>query len=69
MTKTTPPVAIIMGSQSDWATMKHAAETLDALGVPHVDRIVSAHRDKFLEITHEVFGLDRLGSRQTATAS
>uniref|UniRef100_UPI0035A8A2EC 5-(carboxyamino)imidazole ribonucleotide mutase n=1 Tax=Mesorhizobium sp. LHD-90 TaxID=3071414 RepID=UPI0035A8A2EC len=33
-----------MGSQSDWATMKHAAETLDALGVAHDDRIVSAHR-------------------------
>ncbi|PIU04749.1 AIR carboxylase family protein, partial [Methylobacterium sp. CG09_land_8_20_14_0_10_71_15] len=30
-----PPVAIIMGSQSDWATMRHAAETLDALGIPH----------------------------------
>jgi 5-(carboxyamino)imidazole ribonucleotide mutase len=38
------PVAIIMGSQSDWATMTHAAETLDALGVPHEVRIVSAHR-------------------------
>jgi 5-(carboxyamino)imidazole ribonucleotide mutase len=38
------PVAIIMGSQSDWATMRHAAETLDALGVPHEVRIVSAHR-------------------------
>ncbi|MCJ2083700.1 5-(carboxyamino)imidazole ribonucleotide mutase [Methylobacterium sp. J-090] len=38
------PVAIIMGSQSDWATMRHAAETLDALGVAHTDRIVSAHR-------------------------
>src|ERR671911_1967252 len=38
------PVAIIMGSQSDWATMRHAAETLDALGVPHETRIVSAHR-------------------------
>jgi 5-(carboxyamino)imidazole ribonucleotide mutase len=38
------PVAIIMGSQSDWATMKHAAETLDALGIAHDDRIVSAHR-------------------------
>jgi 5-(carboxyamino)imidazole ribonucleotide mutase len=37
-------VAIIMGSQSDWATMRHAAETLDALGVAHDDRIVSAHR-------------------------
>ncbi len=40
----TPPVAIIMGSQSDWATMKHAADTLDRLGIPHDDRIVSAHR-------------------------
>lgn len=38
------PVAIIMGSQSDWATMKHAAEMLDALGVAHDTRIVSAHR-------------------------
>ncbi|HEX8168023.1 MAG TPA: 5-(carboxyamino)imidazole ribonucleotide mutase [Beijerinckiaceae bacterium] len=38
------PVAIIMGSQSDWATMRHAAETLDALGVRHEVRIVSAHR-------------------------
>jgi 5-(carboxyamino)imidazole ribonucleotide mutase len=37
-------VAIIMGSQSDWATMKHSADTLDALGVSHDDRIVSAHR-------------------------
>ena len=40
----TPPVAIIMGSQSDWTTMKHAAETLDALGLAHDDLIVSAHR-------------------------
>jgi 5-(carboxyamino)imidazole ribonucleotide mutase len=39
-----PSVAIVMGSQSDWATMKHAAETLDALGIAHDDRIVSAHR-------------------------
>jgi 5-(carboxyamino)imidazole ribonucleotide mutase len=39
-----PLVAIVMGSQSDWATMKHAAETLDALKIPHDDRIVSAHR-------------------------
>jgi 5-(carboxyamino)imidazole ribonucleotide mutase len=38
------PVAIIMGSQSDWATMRHAAETLDALEVPHEARVVSAHR-------------------------
>ena len=39
-----PPVAIIMGSQSDWATMQHAADTLDALSVPHEAFIVSAHR-------------------------
>ncbi len=39
-----PSVGIIMGSQSDWATMRHAAETLDALGVPYEARIVSAHR-------------------------
>ncbi len=39
-----PPVAIIMGSQSDWATMRHAAETLEALQVAHEARIVSAHR-------------------------
>ena len=38
------PVAIIMGSQSDWATMKHAAETLDTLGIGYEARIVSAHR-------------------------
>jgi 5-(carboxyamino)imidazole ribonucleotide mutase len=41
---TRTPVAIIMGSQSDWATMKHAAETLDRLGVGFDARIVSAHR-------------------------
>jgi 5-(carboxyamino)imidazole ribonucleotide mutase len=40
----TPPVAIIMGSQSDWTTMKHAAQTLEALEVAHDARIVSAHR-------------------------
>ena len=37
-------VAIVMGSQSDWATMKHAADTLDALGVSYEAQIVSAHR-------------------------
>ena len=37
-------VAIVMGSQSDWQTMKHAAETLGALGVSYDARIVSAHR-------------------------
>lgn len=38
------PIAIIMGSQSDWATMKHAAETLDALALGYEAKIVSAHR-------------------------
>ena len=37
-------VGIIMGSQSDWSVMRHAAETLDALEVAHERRIVSAHR-------------------------
>jgi 5-(carboxyamino)imidazole ribonucleotide mutase len=40
----TAAVAIIMGSQSDWDTMRHAADTLTALGVSHEDHIVSAHR-------------------------
>ena len=40
-----PPVAgVVMGSRSDWDTMKHAAATLRALGVPHEVRVVSAHR-------------------------
>ena len=37
-------VGIIMGSQSDWETMRHAAETLDQLGVAHEVKVVSAHR-------------------------
>lgn len=39
-----PLVGLIMGSKSDWETMVHAAETLDALGVPYERRVVSAHR-------------------------
>ena len=39
-----PLVGIIMGSSSDWDTMRHAAEMLDQLGVPHETKIVSAHR-------------------------
>ena len=39
-----PLVGIIMGSSSDWETMRHAAETLDQLEVPHEARVVSAHR-------------------------
>ena len=37
-------VGVIMGSQSDWETMRHAAETLEELGIPHEVRVVSAHR-------------------------
>ena len=44
VSKGAQPVAIIMGSQSDWSTMRHAAETLEALGIGHEARIVSAHR-------------------------
>jgi 5-(carboxyamino)imidazole ribonucleotide mutase len=39
-----PRVGIIMGSQSDWSTLRNAAETLETLGVAHETRIVSAHR-------------------------
>ena len=41
---TAPLIGLIMGSQSDWATLRKAAELLDALGIPHETKIVSAHR-------------------------
>jgi 5-(carboxyamino)imidazole ribonucleotide mutase len=41
---TEPLVGIIMGSRSDWETMRHAAETLEQLGVAHETKVVSAHR-------------------------
>lgn len=44
MATESPPVAIIMGSRSDWPTMKHAADTLDRLGVAWDAKVVSAHR-------------------------
>ncbi len=44
MTATPPLVGIIMGSTSDWATLRHAADTLERLAVPHEVRVVSAHR-------------------------
>jgi 5-(carboxyamino)imidazole ribonucleotide mutase len=44
MPRTVPPVAIVMGSQSDWETMREAASVLEELGVRHAARIVSAHR-------------------------
>ncbi len=54
MAKQRADVAIIMGSQSDWATMKHAADTLAALGIPYDSRIVSAHRtpQRLYEFAH-----------------
>jgi len=44
MVEDRPLVGIIMGSRSDWETMRHAAETLDQLGVAHETKVVSAHR-------------------------
>ena len=44
MAQTNPIVAIIMGSKSDWETMRHAVEMLDDLGVPNEARVLSAHR-------------------------
>lgn len=48
-------VGIIMGSQSDWETMKNAADTLEQLGVPHETRVVSAHRtpDRMFEYAEQ----------------
>ena len=45
MNTTTPAVGIIMGSRSDWETMRHSAETLDKLGVASETRVISAHRN------------------------
>ncbi len=44
MSASRPPVAIIMGSRSDWPTLKGAAETLDKLGVAYEAKVISAHR-------------------------
>ncbi len=51
MTPSAARIAIIMGSQSDWSTLRHAADTLDELGVEYEARIVSAHRtpDRMVE--------------------
>jgi 5-(carboxyamino)imidazole ribonucleotide mutase len=56
--KSKASVAIIMGSQSDWETMRHAAQTLDALGVGYEARIVSAHRtpDRLVEFAKSAEG-------------
>jgi 5-(carboxyamino)imidazole ribonucleotide mutase len=53
-----PLIGIIMGSTSDWETMRHAAETLDALGVPHETKVVPAHRTpkRLYEYAHAAKG-------------
>ncbi|MEQ1890791.1 MAG: 5-(carboxyamino)imidazole ribonucleotide mutase [Alphaproteobacteria bacterium] len=58
MAKTIPLIGIIMGSQSDWPTMRHAADTLKALEVPFEAKIVSAHRtpDRLFEYARAARG-------------
>jgi len=58
MSKSEAQVGVIMGSQSDWETMRHTAETLTTLGVPFESRIVSAHRtpDRLVEYAKSAKG-------------
>ena len=57
-TNPAPLVGVIMGSNSDWETMRHAAETLERLGVPHEVEVVSAHRtpDKLFRYAEQAEG-------------
>jgi 5-(carboxyamino)imidazole ribonucleotide mutase len=57
-TNPAPLVGLIMGSSSDWDTMRHAAETLERLGVPHEVEVVSAHRtpDKLFHYAEQAEG-------------
>jgi len=48
MSSTAPLVAVVMGSTSDWETLRHAAEMLEKFGIPHERRVVSAHRTPVL---------------------
>lgn len=60
MSQTTKPlVGIIMGSQSDWETMQHAAKTLDALGIPHEVQVISAHRTPDLCFEYSSSAIER----------
>ena len=52
MTDPSPIVGVVMGSQSDWDTMRHAATTLDDFGIPYEARVVSAHRTPDLLTTY-----------------
>ena len=55
MADVTPQVAVIMGSSSDWETMRHACDMLDQFGVPYMKQVISAHRTPELmgEFAHE----------------
>jgi 5-(carboxyamino)imidazole ribonucleotide mutase len=53
------PIGIIMGSRSDWDTMRHASETLDKLDIPHEVRVVSAHRTPDLLFEYAETALER----------
>ena len=55
----TPLVGIVMGSRSDWETMQHAAAKLEALGVPHEVRVVSAHRTPDVLFEYAASAADR----------
>ncbi|HJW46428.1 MAG TPA: AIR carboxylase family protein, partial [Lysobacter sp.] len=55
----TPLVGIVMGSRSDWETMQHAAARLEALGVPHEVRVVSAHRTPDVLFSYAESAADR----------
>ncbi len=59
MSEPTPLVGIIMGSQSDWSTLRHAAETLDALKIAFEARIVSAHRTPHRMVDYATSARDR----------
>ncbi|MEO7062871.1 MAG: 5-(carboxyamino)imidazole ribonucleotide mutase [Dokdonella sp.] len=54
-----PRIGVVMGSQSDWETMRHAAETLDQLGITHETRVVSAHRTPDLLFGYAASAIDR----------
>src|ERR1700679_2191758 len=54
-----PLVGVIMGSKSDWDTMRHASETLEQFGVPHETRIVSAHRTPQLLAEYATSAVER----------
>ena len=54
-----PLVGVVMGSKSDWDTMSHTADTLDALGIPHEVRVMSAHRTPDLAIEYAATAQER----------